>query len=124
MPTLPVLNEGPHPAEFIVSEANGRRSRDVVTVAAAADLPPATVVGRVTATGKVVRLAPAASDGSQNAYGVLLYPAAAATADDRVPAIVRDAEVNGSMLAWPAGITTNQRNAAIAALEARGVIVR
>lgn len=124
MPTIPVLNETAHPAEFIVSEANGRRSRDVVTVAAAADLPPGTVVGRITASGKVVRLAPAADNGSEDAYGVLLYPAAAASADDKVTAIVRDAELNGTMLAWPAGISGPDKAAAIAALEARGLIVR
>lgn len=116
--------EGVHPLEFIISEANGLRSRKVETVAAGADLQPNTVVGKVTASGKVVQLAPGASDGSEAAYGVLMYPAKAASADAKVTAVVRDAEVKDHLVIWPDGITAGEKATATADLETRGVIVR
>lgn len=116
--------EGRRPSEFIVSEANGRRGRDAVTVASGADLGSAVVVGKVTANGKMAQLAPAASDGSETAYGILIYPAGAATADAVVTAIVREAEINGELIVWPEGITEGQKTTAIADLEARGLIIR
>ncbi|MFV3077971.1 head decoration protein [Niveispirillum fermenti] len=119
-----VQKEPIRPGEHLVSEANGSRSREEITIAAGAVLPPATVLGQVTATGKYKRLAPAANDGTENAAGVLYADAGAVATDTRATAHVRDCEVNGLVLDWPAGITTNQKNAAIAALAALGVIVR
>lgn len=119
-----VFTEGRHPAEFIVSEGNGRLSRDTVVVASGANLEPGTVVGKITASGKVAALSPSASDGAETAYGVLMYPAKATSDDARVVAIVRVAEVNGNLLVWPEGITDNQKAAAVADLEARGIVLR
>ena len=118
------FTEGRHPAEFIVSEANGRRSRDTVTVASGADLEPNTVVGKVTASGKVVQLAPAAVDGSEVAYGVLIHAAKAASADVTVTAIVRDAEAAENLLVWPDGISGPEKTAARGELETRGIVTR
>lgn len=117
-------SEGHNPLEFILSEANGLRSRQVETVAAGADLESNTVVGKVTASGKVVQLDPAAADGSEVAYGVLMYAAPAASADVDVTAIVRAAEVKSHLAVWPAAITEAEKATAIANLETRGVIVR
>jgi hypothetical protein len=42
-----------HPGEFILSEANGQRSREAITIASGAGIIAAgTVLGKVTATGK------------------------------------------------------------------------
>ena len=63
---------------YLVSEANGTRSREVVTIAQGHKLPPGTVLGKVEATGKYVPVDPAngtgqgeTPDGSQTAMAVL-----------------------------------------------------
>ncbi|MBP7339418.1 head decoration protein [Niveispirillum sp.] len=119
-----VVKEPIRPGEHVISEANGSRSREEITVAAAADLGPATVLGKVTASGKYKRLAPAANDGTQTAAAVLYGDAYAETEDVKATAHLRDAEVNGLVLSWPTGITNNQKAAAVTQLTALGIIVR
>lgn len=81
----------------------------------------------VTVSGddKVVALDPTATDGAQEAAGVI---AADVTAPDGVDAqgvaIVREAIVADHALVWPAGITSAQKTDAIARLAARGILVR
>ena len=76
---MTTLTAAPLTGEFIISEANGTRSREVVTVAAAAAaLPAGTVLGKITASGKYVAYSDAASDGTETAAGVL-YAANAAS---------------------------------------------
>ena len=48
---MTLLTEGQHAGEFLVSEASGTRARAAVTVVAATDLAPGTVLGMVTGTG-------------------------------------------------------------------------
>lgn len=64
-----------------------------------------TVVGRVTATGKVVAHAPAANDGSEKAIGILTQAANATSADQKV-AIYTAGFFNHSALVWDASLTT------------------
>jgi hypothetical protein len=117
------FTETAHTAEFLISEGNGRISRDAVTIDTGA-LVSGTVLGKITASGKYVILAPAAVDGSAVAAGIL-YEACDATAADQVrAAITRLAEVNGLRLTWPAGITSPEKAAAIVELAARNIIVR
>jgi hypothetical protein len=113
--------------EHIISEANGRLSREqIVLDAPAADVLAGTVLGKVTASGQYRALNLAVATGEEaaaailNATEIALDPAA----DIRSGAIVRDAEVNGHKLVWPAGITDNEKAAAEAELAAAGVIVR
>jgi len=84
-----------------------------------------TVVAKVTASGKIVALIPGADTGAQNAYGVVIAKAVAPYGEDapvllleRGPAIVKAAG-----LIWPAGISDNNKAAAIAALLAKGIRV-
>lgn len=70
------------------------------------------------------KLAPSATDGSQTACAALWDTAKASAADVRQVAHVRSCEVNGLVLDWPTGITTTQKNAAIADLAEAGIIVR
>lgn len=121
---MTTILEGRHPGEHISSEANGTRSRGVVTIASGQNLGPGTVLGKITASGKFVQLAPAASDGSEAAAAVL-YDDVDATAADR-PGVVhlRDAEIKSAALVWPAGITTNQKTTALGQLAALGLIAR
>lgn len=121
-----VITEGRRPSEFIVSEANGRRSRDTVIVAEDQNLGPSTVVGKITASGEVTELDTDASTGEEAAYGILIYPADATGIAEgvAVAAITREAEVNGDLIVWPEGISAPDKTAAIAELETRGIIVR
>ncbi|MBK8908485.1 MAG: head decoration protein [Rhodospirillales bacterium] len=121
---MTVLTEGRYTAEFLVSEANGARSRDVVTIASGEVLEPGTVLGKVTASGKYVELNPAGADGSE-AAAAILYEGVDATAGDATrTALLRDAEVNGAEIVWPDGITAPDKTTAIGELAALGILVR
>ena len=110
-------------AEFLVSEANGYRSREAVTVVAAADLEPGTILGRITANGNYVRHDAAAGDGSQTEAGILLEAIASGVTDSRT-IIARDAEVSGADLTYEAGADQAQIDASNAALAGLGIAVR
>lgn len=110
---------------YLISEASDMyRSREQVTIGSGNNLVAGEVLGKITASGKYVRLNPAGADGSQNAAAILFQDAAAASADVRRVVHVRDCIVQDAMLTWPAGITGPQKTAAIAALAANGLIVR
>jgi hypothetical protein len=67
----------------------------------------------------------AATDGSDVAYGLLLLDTTAPDgADKSSVAIVRHAMVSDNGITWPAGATTDQKNAAIAQLKLAGILVR
>lgn len=121
----------PGTACYLVSEANGTRSRDVVTLAEGVVRNPGTVLGKVAATGKYVPVDPAngtgegeTPDGSHIAVAVL-FAAVDATVGDK-PAVItaRDAEVEAAALIWPAAITTTQKTAALGQLAAVGIVAR
>ncbi len=127
---MTVFTEGRHAAEFILSEANGQRSRENGEVAA----------GETLAAGEIVELSGgklvAASgdletDGSLTtpAAGILLAPVDASTegTNDDTPAayIARAAEVNGNLLKFPPETTGgNERALYIASLAELGIVVR
>ncbi|WP_395175509.1 head decoration protein [Roseibium alexandrii] len=125
MPT--VLTEGRHPGEFIMTEANGQRSRESVTIPASQSFEPNTVLARLGSAGSYtyVPFNQDGVDGSEAAFCVAIYGAetgAAETVD--ITAIVRDAEVNGNCLAWPSDIEAAEIDAAVVQLNANGIIVR
>jgi hypothetical protein len=122
---MAVLTEGRHAAEFLLTEANGARSRETVTLAESQSVVPGAVLGKVTASGEYGAFDPAAEDGLEAAAGVALY-AAATEAAETAPLVIiaRDAEVNQHCLEWPSGITDPEKTAAIAQLAALGIIVR
>lgn len=123
---MTVLNEGRHPGEFLMSEANRQRSRGNITVASGAGIiAPGTVLGKITASGKYVASAAGATDGSETAVAVALYGCDASSADAEIAAIVRDAEVNSSVLTYHADRDqAAEKVAANTALAAVGIIVR
>jgi hypothetical protein len=100
-------------------------SREQVTVASGQNLELGAVVGRVTATGKLKRIDPVATDGTEEVAGILLG-AIDATLIQRDDALLlaRHAIVASHAVVWPAGITAEQKAAAIAALEVRGILIR
>lgn len=106
---MTVLTEGQHAGEFILSEANGNRSRENVTVTVPANttLEAGSVLGKITASGKYVLYDEAAVDGSQTAAGVLysaLVNDTAGAVDNDGVIIARDAEVRSDDLQWKAGV--------------------
>lgn len=122
---MTVLTEGNHRAEFLVSEANGTRSREIVTVLSATALEPGTVLA-LQDDSYYVPLDEDATSSDISVAVAVLYDHVDADSSDGLPAvaIVRDAEVNGAELIWPTGISAGDKTAAIAQLAAAGIIVR
>jgi len=119
-----VFNEARHAGEFLVSEAEGTRSRDTITIASSVALEAGTVLGKITASGKYKLHDAAASDGTENAAGVLLSAVDASGGDAIGVAILRDAEVDTNALTFKSGISGANKTAALDALKALGVIAR
>lgn len=123
---MTTFTEGRHTAEFVVSEANGFRSRETVTIVSGqGKLEPGAVLGRITASGKYALTTVAAADGSQNAIAVLRSAVDATSADAEGVAIARDAEVVGAHLSYGADVDQAAEIAAkVAGLATVGIIVR
>lgn len=103
-------------AEALISEANGHRSRENVTVVSGQNLKACQIVGKVTASAKYAAYDNAASDGSEVAAGMLLEAVDASAADKAGAIIARDAEVDADLLNWgtnnAAGITAGKTDLA------------
>lgn len=120
--------EGKHTGEFLVSEANGKLSRDQVTVTVPADttLSPGYVLGQLSATGKYVPYDNTVTDGAEAAAGILydeLVNDDAENAVDKVATIINlNAEVRDADLVWLD--EENDKTAGIADLLALGIKAR
>lgn len=123
---MTTLTEGRHAGGFLVWETSRDYTRDTVTLTSGAGkLDPGTVLGKITTGGKFTQLAPAASNGSQNAAGILWGHADATAADAAAVVVLRGpAIVNRNDLIWPTGATEPQIAAATAALAALGILLR
>jgi hypothetical protein len=111
--------------DLLKYEEENLYSRDQVTVVNGQNLKLGAVIGRVSATQKVKALDPSATDGSEVAAGVVLQSIDASAAEKTNGLIVSlQAIVADHALIWPAAITTEEKTAAIAQLEAIGVLVR
>jgi hypothetical protein len=123
---MTTLTEGRHAGGFLVWETSRDYTRETVTLTSGAGkLDPGTVLGKITTGGKFTQLSPAASNGSQNAAGILWGPADATAADAAAVVVLRGpAIVNRNDLIWPTGATEPQIAAATAALAALGILLR
>lgn len=124
---MTTLTETGHAAGFLLSEANGNRSRDIITVSAGQNLKAGAVLGKITSgspTGEYKAYDNAASDGSQAAAGILLDDCDATDADVKAVGILRDAEVNSNELVYDSGQNDAAKVAAVADLLAIGILVR
>lgn len=116
---MTTLTEGARAAAFILSEANGMRSRAAGTVKS----------GEVLSAGQLVKADGAElvayTDGA-TPLGVLIYNVDATDgAVAHCAYIARDAEVNGNMIVYPAENSAGTvESTAITALAALGIIVR
>lgn len=89
----------------------------------AGTLSSGTVVGTITATGKYVQLAPAASDGSETASAILLGDLDASGGDENGVFVVHGEALDASLV-WPDGITVGEKATAKAQLKAAGIYVK
>lgn len=123
---MTILTEGPHHGGFLVWEVLRDYTRETVTLASGAGkLAPGTVLGKITTGGKYTALAPTASNGSQNAAGILWGAADATDADTPGVAVIRGpAIVNSHEITFPEGATAAQITTATTALAALGIILR
>ena len=123
---MATLTELPHSGGFLTWEVLRDYTRDTVTLASGTGkLVPGTLLGKITSGGKYTVLTPGASNGSQNAAGILWGAADATDADAPGVVLVRGpAIVNRHEIIWPEGITEGQTNTAVAALTALGILQR
>lgn len=118
--------EGQRDLAFLLSEANGNRSRHAVTIVSGAGvLAAGTVLGKITASGKYTASPHSGADGSETAVAVLAYAADATAADVTAVVVIRDAEVKAAELAYAASVDDGtKRTAKATQLAAVGIIVR
>ncbi|MFZ5638855.1 MAG: head decoration protein [Pseudomonadota bacterium] len=124
---MPVLHEPANLADLLKYEAPNLYSRDEVIVAAGQTLALGAVVGRVTETGEIVALDPAASDGREHVAGVLIEAVTVARGESlrrRSVIVSRHAIVFGGALVFAPTLTAEQTASALAQLAALGVLVR
>lgn len=123
---MTMLTEGKHAGGFLVWEVLRDYTRETVTIASGTGkLEPGTVLGKITTGGKFTTLAPAATNGSQNAAGILWDKVDASTADAHGVVMLRGpAIVNRNEIVWPDGATEAQITAATSALATIGIILR
>lgn len=92
---------------------------------AAATFEIGQVMGRLTASGKLVPLTPGASDGSQIAATVMADRVTlAAAAESSELQVERLALLRESEVIWPAGITAPQKTTALGQLAALHILIR
>ena len=123
---MTMLTEGKHAGGFLVWEVLRDYTRETLTIASGAGkLEPGTVLGKITTGGKYTTLAPAATNGSQNAAGILWDTVDASTSDAPGVIMLRGpAIVNRYEIVWPDGATEAQITAATSALATIGIILR
>jgi hypothetical protein len=123
---MATLTEGPHPSGFLIWEVLRDYTRETVTlVSGAGKLAPGTVLGKITTGGKFTVLTPGASNGSQNAAGIIWGHADATDADAPGVVLVRGpALVNRHEITWPEAATEAQITTATTALAALGIVLR
>lgn len=113
-----ISTEAFHTGEYLISEANGTRSREEIVCASGHGvLPAGQVLGKVTASGKYAPYSNAANDGTEAAAGILYASVDTTSSDAAGVGHVRDCEVASALLT---GLDAN----GTADLKAIGIIVR
>ena len=123
---MTTLTEGKHAGGFLIWEVLRDFTRETVTLASGAGkLAPGTVLGKITTGGKYTGLAPGATNGSQNAAGILWGAVDAIDADALGVVILRGPAIaNRHEIIWPEAATEAQITTATTALAALGIILR
>lgn len=117
-----IHHEPQHTGEYLLSEANGKRSREQ-GILAEGKLPAGAVLAK-NSGGDYIQL-DAAGSAPKNKAVAILYAATDATEDPaRCVVHARDCEVSEAELQWPEGITEAQQTTATNNLKAEGIILR
>lgn len=121
-----MLQESKRLNDWLKGELNDPKDycREAVTILAGETLKTGQVLGKITASGKYVEFDPAVTDGSGTAAAILITKSVdgSTSVDNDAVALVRGpAVVNPNGITWITGISTNNKNTAIAALEALGI---
>jgi hypothetical protein len=125
----PVFNENYYAGAFLVSQANGFRSRDsgVIKNAGGTDLvlQGGLVLATLSADGSLVPYDNAGTDGSEAATGILYAPVVVPAGGQKAVTVVsRHAEVNAAELRWDAAVDSAGKTAGLADLLAKGIVAR
>ncbi len=122
---MTTLTETLHAGGFIVSEANGHLSREVVTVASGESLKAGAVLGKITASGKYSAYDNAdTTTGIGVAAAVLFDDVDATSADATGVAVVRIAEVATAGLVFESDQDSTAQSAALVDLKSAYIIAR
>lgn len=106
-------------------ETEAQYSRDNAMIASGQALVTGQVVGRITASGKIAAFNAGASDGTQNAIGIMAMDVNASAGDAPGVIIARHAViVDADNLIWAGNPTAAQKAAAIEQLKALGIVAR
>lgn len=118
-----IEDTGLRPGMFILTEANGQRSRENAYIAQPATVQPGDFLTFSSAgTSDDPRAVYTALAGT-DVDAIAIHGGVSASGDElEIAVLVRDAEVNGNALTWPANLTT--RKAIIDKLATLGIIVR
>jgi hypothetical protein len=114
---------------FLLSEAAGRRSRSIVTIAnGSGKMAAGTVIGKIAGTDEYVASPDAevaGKEGAETAMAILAYGVDATDQAVEVTAIDRDAEAKLPMLSFDASVDDQTKtDAKVAQLNAVGIRVR
>jgi len=87
------------------------------------DLVDGTVLGKITASGKLTQFDQDASDGSEDAMGVLMGDLDASGGDE--PCIyLAHGQVNSDLLIWPTDLDAGEKVVAVASLLANNIYAK
>lgn len=121
---MPVLTENRGAGAYLLSEVDHNLSRDVeLALANAAAIEDGTIMGKVTASSKLVPWDPDAVDGSEDAYAILLGRLPISAEDTNVVVTARLAVVNEDAIIYHPDADAGDKAAAKAALLAKNIKV-
>jgi hypothetical protein len=116
--------ESNYTAEFLLSEGNGSISREEVTIVSGQDLKAGTVLGKITASGKMTAYDDDNGDGSSAAVGILYADIDASAGDVKGTMVARLAEVITGKLIFAGTNDAGDITAGKADLAALNIILR
>ena len=122
--SYPLYAEGAHPAEMILTEANGQRSRAYAYFAGATTIKVGQPVKQTVAPTSTTPGTFVAAAAGADCTAIAIYGGTGdATNGLRIAVLVRDCEINGYQINWGA-ITAPEQAIGMATLESKGIIVR
>lgn len=112
--------------DWLKWEEDNLYSREkIILIAGNGDLVTGTVLGKITASGKFTQFDDEATDGSEDAAGILLLDTSVEDDEDKeAVAITKEAIVREGGLTWPSTTDTDENAAAVIDLEALCIRVR